>query len=122
MTVSRVFAIALFSAMCAVGSVAASPVARGSKYSISPSKVKSVSLWAWGPSDHSRDADMIMLDGDLESSSTIERLRSDGKIVSCYMSAGTIENWRDDANKFDSGDKAKKYKGFGGTETWVCCV
>lgn len=88
---------------------------------VSASKIKSFSLRGWGPQEKTAgNADMVILDGDLESASTIKNLRSQGKFVVCYLSAGTLENWRSDYKKFQTATDslAKKYKGFGGTETW----
>jgi hypothetical protein len=39
--------------------------------------------------------------------STISSLKSAGKIVVCYFSAGTVENWRDDFASFPAADIGK---------------
>ena len=39
--------------------------------------------------------------------STIQTLKAAGKIVVCYFSAGTWEDWRDDAKDFPAGDLGK---------------
>lgn len=38
---------------------------------------------------------------------TVQSLKAAGKIVICYFSAGTWEDWRDDAKDFPSGDIGK---------------
>ncbi|KAF4636721.1 hypothetical protein G7Y89_g1363 [Cudoniella acicularis] len=38
---------------------------------------------------------------------TIANLKAAGKIVICYFSAGTVEDWRPDAGQFQSADKGK---------------
>jgi hypothetical protein len=39
--------------------------------------------------------------------SAMASLKAAGKIVICYFSAGTREDWRDDANDFPAGDQGK---------------
>lgn len=39
--------------------------------------------------------------------STIRTLKQAGKIVICYFSAGTLEDWRDDVKEFPAGDVGK---------------
>lgn len=48
--------------------------------------------------------DIDLFDSD---SATIRDLKSAGKIVICYFSAGTRENWRDDAREFPAADVGK---------------
>lgn len=118
MKLSTVFA-AIASVCAAVTS--ATPARRAAYPTVPAAKIKQYALWGWGPLEKSAgNADMVILDGDLESAGTIKKLRSQGKFVACYMSAGTLENWRGDAKKFISATDglAKKYKGFGGKETW----
>ena len=62
---------------------------RASGYSKpSPSKIKSFALWGWGPKEIGVREDMVILDGDIESASTIKSLKSKGAYVACYLSAG----------------------------------
>jgi hypothetical protein len=51
--------------------------------------------------------DATVWDIDMFDSATsiIGALKAQGKIVVCYFSAGTYENWRPDANKFTSSDR-----------------
>jgi len=99
--------------------VSAAPSARGSYSVPSPDKIKSFALWAWGPHEKPEEGDLVMLDGDLESEDTIRGLVSDKLYTSCYLSAGTLEDWRADASKFSEDEQAKAYKGFDGEEVWL---
>lgn len=91
---------------------------RSSKDAFTRSNIKSLSLRAWGPLEKDASGDAIILDPTTTSESQIDDLKSKGKAVICYMSAGTLENYRKDKSEF-SDSKAKKYKGFGGSETWL---
>jgi hypothetical protein len=64
--------------------------------------------------------DVEVWDIDLEyaSKSAIADLKSAGKIVICYFSSGTFEDWRLDANKFTSKDKGKDLPQWPG-EKWL---
>jgi hypothetical protein len=59
--------------------------------------------------------DIDMFDND---KATIEKLKKDGKKVICYFSAGSRENWRDDADRFTSKDYGKVLDGWE-EENWV---
>jgi hypothetical protein len=61
-----------------------------------------------------------MFDIDLFDTSTtvIETLHAKGRIVICYFSAGSRENWRPDANQFVPADYGKKLDGWAG-ENWL---
>jgi hypothetical protein len=50
--------------------------------------------------------------------SAIATLKSKGKFVICYFSAGTYENWRSDASKFNSNDLGKPLASWAG-EQWL---
>ena len=50
--------------------------------------------------------------------STISTLKSQNKQVICYFSAGSREDWRDDAGKFSSSDYGQELDGWAG-ENWV---
>lgn len=50
--------------------------------------------------------------------STIQSLASRGKVVHCYFSAGSAENWRPDYSKFPSAGLGKNMDGWPG-EKWV---
>ena len=47
------------------------------------------------------DTSVVMIDLFDTSDTLIDSLKSEGKVVCCYFSAGTFEDWRDDANEFD---------------------
>lgn len=49
---------------------------------------------------------------------TLKSLRSSGRKIMCYFSAGSAENWRDDYGKFNDGDKGAALDGWAG-ERWV---
>jgi len=52
------------------------------------------------------------------SSSKISSLKSKGKTVICYFSAGTYENWRSDKGKFSKSAIGKSLDGWAG-EKWI---
>lgn len=52
------------------------------------------------------------------STTTISTLRSKGKHVICYLSAGSYENWRPDANKFPASVLGRNLDGWAG-ERWL---
>lgn len=61
--------------------------------------------WQWqltGTLDTSVDVDVYDVDLFDVSSSAIDRLHADGRVVICYFSAGAWEDWRPDANSLDS--------------------
>lgn len=51
-------------------------------------------------------------------SSTIESLHGDGRHVLCYLSAGSFEAWRPDAERFSKASKGKTLDGWPG-ERWL---
>ncbi len=59
--------------------------------------------WQWqleGPIDSSFDVDMYDIDLFDTDKSVIDGLHEDGRIVICYFSAGSRENWRPDKDDF----------------------
>jgi hypothetical protein len=52
------------------------------------------------------------------SSATIDSIHAKGKRVICYFSAGSIEDWRPDASKFQASDKGSAVEGWQG-ENWL---
>ena len=59
--------------------------------------------WHWqltGAIDHSYDVDMYDIDLLTTSSEEISRLHEEGRIVICYFSAGSWEDWRSDSSLF----------------------
>ncbi|CAM9794329.1 unnamed protein product, partial [Hapterophycus canaliculatus] len=53
------------------------------------------------PVDTDIDADVFLIDMD-NAQDTIDELHARGKGVSCYISAGSVESWREDASLFPS--------------------
>ena len=58
----------------------------------------------------------ITVDGGV-SATTIQTLRSRGYLVICYISGGTLEPWRSDANLFPKGALGLKMSGW--NEYWL---
>jgi hypothetical protein len=59
--------------------------------------------WQWqlqGPIDTSFDVDMYDVDGFEVPRGVVSDLRADGSAVVCYISAGSWERWRPDADRF----------------------
>jgi hypothetical protein len=59
--------------------------------------------WQWqlqGPIDTSIDVQMYDVDGFETKKSIVADLHADGRMVVCYLSAGSWENWRPDADDF----------------------
>ena len=52
------------------------------------------------------------------SRATIQRLKESGKVVICYLSAGSWEDWREDASDFPNSVKGKDLDGWAG-EKWL---
>lgn len=51
-------------------------------------------------------------------SAVIDALHADGRKMICYFSAGTFENWRDDAGRFTAADKGRRLGNWPG-ERWL---
>ncbi len=64
--------------------------------------------------------DVAMYDIDLfdNSATTIQALKSKGRTVICYFSAGSREDWRPEAGQFDKKDYGNGLSGWPG-ETWL---
>ena len=76
--------------------------------------------WQWQlQGDINSSYNVELYDIDLFDSSTtlIQSLKNDGKKVICYFSAGSWEEWRDDANDFPSSVKGDKMDGW--DELWL---
>ncbi|KAH6899637.1 glycoside hydrolase superfamily [Thelonectria olida] len=69
-------------------------------------------------SDLEPDVDIWDLDLYENDASTFSALRDAGKHVICYFSAGSWEDWRDDAGDFDKKDLGKGLDGWAG-EKWL---
>lgn len=77
--------------------------------------------WQWqltGTIDTSVDVAMFDIDLFEAPQSVIDSLHSKGRIVICYFSAGSREDWRPDASDFNSSDYAKGLAGWPG-ENWL---
>ena len=77
--------------------------------------------WQWQLSeaiDSSIDVDMYDVDLVDISSETIKSLQDDGRIVICYFSAGSFEDWRPDARNFEERALGKKLDQWEG-EKWL---
>ncbi len=86
-----------------------------------PSALGLDTTWQWqlqGDINTSYDADLYDIDLFDTSDDTIETLRADGRIVICYFSAGSYEEWRPDAAKFDVGDLGATLDGWE-DERWL---
>ena len=77
--------------------------------------------WQWqltGTIDTSFDVDMYDIDLFDSSASLIEQLHNDGRIVICYFSAGSWEDWRPDADNYPPSVKGKALEGWP-DEKWL---
>jgi len=86
----------------------------GQKFQIILSAVPNLAGGALTPSDVPV-WDIDLWDAD---NSTITGLHAAGRIVVCYFSAGTSEDWRSDYNKFSSSDKGAALPDWKG-ENWL---
>ena len=68
--------------------------------------------------DTSPPVDVFDIDLFINNASTIDTLHNNGKKVMCYFSAGSFENWRPDASKFNESDKGSPLSGWPG-EWWL---
>ncbi len=76
--------------------------------------------WQWqltGTIDQTVDAQMFDIDGFDQSAATVASLKSKGKRVVCYFSAGSWEDWRPDAAQFPAAVKGSS-NGWPG-ERWL---
>ena len=77
--------------------------------------------WQWqlqGEVDISLDVDMYDIDLFDPPDATFETLRDEGRIVICYFSAGSWEEWRDDADDFPAESLGDELDGWP-DERWV---
>jgi hypothetical protein len=77
--------------------------------------------WHWqlrGTLDTSVNVQMYDIDLFDTSAATVTALQSAGRVVICYFSAGSWENWRPDAKDFPSAVKGKTLDGWD-NERWV---
>ncbi len=66
------------------------------------------------PSASSLDADVIDIDAFDSSSSYVSQLHNNGKKAIAYISVGSYENWRSDADRFPNSVKGNNYDGWAG--------
>ncbi|KAF2437396.1 carbohydrate-binding module family 1 protein [Karstenula rhodostoma CBS 690.94] len=92
-----------WAALFAVPSWAQSQFVKGQKWQIILTGVPDVSKSPLPPTD-APVWDVDLFDSD---TATIAALKATGKIVICYFSAGTVEDWRSDAKDFPTGDVGK---------------
>ena len=71
-----------------------------------------------GDMDYSLDVEMFNLDLFDTDAKTIAELKTRSIFVICYFSAGSIEDWRPDANDFPADTLGKSMEGWEG-ETWL---
>lgn len=77
--------------------------------------------WQWqltGTIDTSIDVEMYDVDLFEVPKATVAELQGDGRHVVCYISAGSLENWRPDASAFPKVVVGNKYEGWAG-ERWL---
>lgn len=87
---------------------------KGQKIQMILSGVPDVSKMPLPPTD-APVWDIDLFDSDL---ATVSALKAAGKIVICYFSAGTYEDWRDDAKSFPTADIGKALKDWP-DEKWI---
>jgi len=77
--------------------------------------------WQWqlsGVIDTSLNVQMVDIDLFETPQSVIDQLHADGRIVICYFSAGSLENWRPDADDFPASVVGNPLDGWPG-EKWL---
>jgi hypothetical protein len=78
--------------------------------------------WQWQltglPADPSFDVDMYDVDLFDSDAETVAALHGQGRTVICYISAGSWEDWRPDADQFSEAVLGKEYQGWPG-ERWL---
>lgn len=96
-------ALLFWATLFAMPSWAQTRFVKGQKWQIILTGVPDVSKSPLPPTD-APVWDVDLFDSDI---ATITALKSAGKIVICYFSAGTVEDWRADAKDFPAGDVGK---------------
>lgn len=79
------------------------------------------STWQWqlqGPVDTSYDVDVYDIDLFEPPQSVIDGLHADGRVVICYFSAGSYEEWRPDSDDYVAADLGLPLDGFE-DERWL---
>lgn len=117
------------SASSSASSMCPSSLAASSHLPLAPTPMSAVPLhanginttWNWQLKETlntSYNTDVYDIDLFDTSSSTISALKTSGKKVVCYFSAGSSENWRSDYDQFSSNDMGKTLDGWEG-ERWL---
>lgn len=109
--------LAILSAVFVVLGSAGTPAAAESAVWIPPMATP----WQWqlsGTVDQSVNVPMYDIDLFDNAASVVSSLHAKGRKVVCYMSAGTWENWRDDAGDFPAAVLGKGVAGWAG-EKWL---
>ena len=86
-----------------------------------PPTLSSAGTWQWqlqGDVDTSHDVDVYDVDLFDTPDAVFEELRAGGRNVVCYFSAGSFEEWRDDADRFDLDDLGTPLDGWD-DERWL---
>lgn len=99
----RMLILLLWAILFIVPSWAQTRFIKGQKWQIVLTGVPDVSKSPLPPTD-APVWDIDLFDSD---AATIASLKATGKIVICYFSAGTVEDWRSDAKDFPAGDVGK---------------
>eukprot|EP00123_Amoebidium_parasiticum_P008705 comp18971_c0_seq1/m.21269 comp18971_c0_seq1/g.21269 ORF comp18971_c0_seq1/g.21269 comp18971_c0_seq1/m.21269 type:complete len:262 (-) comp18971_c0_seq1:313-1098(-) len=114
------YAVKVLGLACVLASALGAPsthqrVSRGAH------KIKSGATWAnlaWEvKEDNANGKDVVLVDLLKTSESQVSKFQSQGSSVICYMSAGTVENWRPDARSFPSSVISEKSRYSG--ESWL---
>jgi hypothetical protein len=78
--------------------------------------------WQWelgdGPIDLSFDVDMYDIDLFTADAETVAALHAAGRMVVCYVSVGSVQDWRPDAGQFPDSVVGRNYAGWPG-EKWL---
>ncbi len=80
-----------------------------------------ITSWQWqltSPVDQSVDAEMYDIDLFDNDASVVASLHARGRKAVCYISAGSWEDWRSDANQFPASVIGNNYEGWPG-EKWL---
>lgn len=89
--------------------------------SVATSELHPMMTWQWqlqGELNTSYDVDLYDIDLFDTSASQIASLREDGRYVVCYFSAGSFEDWREDAGDFPHDSLGETLDGWEG-ERWL---
>ncbi len=116
-------------AACQPATLQSAPTGEADKIVYLPTVVRSQAVWqpapgtSWqwqlsGDIDTSFAVEMYDIDLFDVPQAVIDELHGDGRIVICYFSAGSYEEWRPDANDFPASVRGKPLDGWPG-ESWL---